>query len=159
MQPLTVVHRLRHGGSSTLEGGAQWILDQLVQFADVRAAHVFLWEGDRLACLATRGELPDPAVFEMWLLERLFSESEEVTVRVGSTEEVPRADVFVVQDRSYRMLRLITGSSSGSLLAGVLVLSDDASVEIAPAVLRVIAERLIGSSEMSSTATTGRDSS
>jgi hypothetical protein len=148
-QPLTVVHRIRHGGERSLEASAEWILDQLLTYADIRAGHVYRWEDERLSCVATRGTLPDPAVFEMWLLQRLWNDAEEVTVQTEHGTPVRDGDLFTANDRSYRLLRLITPASIGSRLAGVLVLSEDTQLEIAPAVLRVIAERLHQSARVS----------
>ncbi|HET6335523.1 MAG TPA: protein kinase [Polyangiales bacterium] len=141
-QPLTVVHRIRHGGERSLEASAEWILDQLLTYAGVRAGHVYRWEDERLAWIATRGALPEPSVFEMWLMQRLWNDSDEATVVVDPSAEVRDGDVFIAQDRSYRVLRLLRSASSGAELAGVLVLSEETPFDIPPAVLRVIAERL-----------------
>lgn len=142
VQPLTVVHRIRHGGELTLSGSAEWILDQLVTYADVRAGHVYRWENERLSCVASRGALPGPEVFEMWLMQRLWNDDDETTIRVELGAPIRDADLFVSNDRGYRMLRLVTSPSTGSMLAGVLVLSEETPFEIPAPVLRVIAERL-----------------
>jgi hypothetical protein len=142
-QPLTVVHRIRHGGELTLSGSAEWILDQLVRYADVRAGHVYRWQAERLTCVASRGELPDPSVFEMWLTQRLWNDEDEATVRIDIGTPVKDSDLFVINDRGYRLLRLVTSPSTGAMLAGVLVLSEETTpIEIPSPVLRVIAERL-----------------
>jgi hypothetical protein len=218
-QPLTIVHRIRHGGERSLHESAAWILDQLSAYADLRAGHVFRWEDERLTCVASRGVLPEPAVFELWLLQRLWNdndaddeadEDDQATVhfrldpRGGTSEDMktnelpakrrtpdiasaaaaaaaaagsgagaaaagaaaaaadaedpdehartqqartagrrrPDPDTFVAQDRTYRMVRLVTSPSSGSRLVGVLVLSEETQCEIPPSVLRVIAERV-----------------
>jgi hypothetical protein len=149
-QPLTVVHRIRHGGELTLSGSAEWILDQLVRFAEVRAGHVYRWQAERLTCVASRGELPDPTVFEMWLMQRLWNDEDEATVRIEVGTPFKDSDLFIVNDRGYRLLRLVTSPSTGSTLAGVLVLSEETSpIEIPSPVLRVIAERLHASDTVS----------
>lgn len=196
-QSLTIVHRIRHGGERSLHESAAWILDQLSTYADLRAGHVFRWENERLTCVASTGVLPDPEVFEMWLMQRLWNDDtdEEQTVQldramlpgaereqqpgpssepgaksppVASSNPVPAAsatpapaakppvaalsipavaggDTFIAQDRSYRMIRLVTSPSSGSRLVGVLVLSEETQCDIPPTVLRVIAERVLAS--------------
>jgi hypothetical protein len=143
MQPLTVVHQIRHGGESTIEGSAEWILDQLVAYADIRAGHLFVWNDERLSCVASRGALPEPSVFEMWVLQQLWSDLDEATVQSGAGGAMSVAEhSFTAQDRSYRMHRLVTSANSGYQLAGVLVLSEETHYDLPAAVLRVIAERL-----------------
>ncbi len=144
IQPLTVVHRLRHGGERTLAGSAEWIIDQLVEYADIRAGHVFLWDDARLLCVSSRGEIPEPHVFESWLTDRLDRDDglEDVTIRHAGTAPIADLDSFTVNDQSYRLLRLVTSQSAGAKLMGALVLSEETMFEIPARVLRVIAERL-----------------
>ncbi|HKP58114.1 MAG TPA: protein kinase [Polyangiales bacterium] len=142
-QAMTVMHQIRHGGDSTIQGSAEWILDLLIANADVRAGHIYLWNDDRLTSVASRGTLPEPAAFEMWLMQRLWSDLDEATVqiKVGGVRP-PQDETFTAGDRSYRMHRLVTSAGSGFQLAGVLVLSEETSYELSPAMLRAIAERL-----------------
>ena len=41
-QPLTILHKIRHGGERSLEESAAWILDQLSTYADLRAGLIGL---------------------------------------------------------------------------------------------------------------------
>jgi hypothetical protein len=59
-----------------------------------RAGHVFIWNGERLSCVASRGELPEPDMFEHWLRERLDGGPDVTTVRQGP-RDTPAHRVFV----------------------------------------------------------------
>ena len=136
-QPSTVMHQIRHGGDNSGRGGAEFVLAQLATHANVRAGHMFLWENERLRSVASCGVLPEPAEFEMWLMQRVANDlSDEET----QTDAAAHGDTFVVNDRGYRLHRLYT--SQGARLAGALVLSDETQYELPPALLRVIADRL-----------------
>jgi hypothetical protein len=149
--PLTVVHRLRHGGESTLEGSAEWILDQLLEYADVRAGHVYLWSADQLSCVASRGDLPPSDAFVSVVAEQLCDDSEVLTaaLRVATDERV--RDRIVLRGRGYRLLRLVTSPSSGAQLVGALLLSEETLFTIPRTVLRVIADRIHGTQTASLT--------
>jgi hypothetical protein len=137
---LTVVHRLRFGGARDLSGSAEWIMERLAEYADIRAGHVFLWRDDEPITIASRGEMPEPAVFEDWLRARLGPDLDQTTVHLEPNHDDP--DRFTFRGRSYRLQRLY-GSGPGAPVVGVLLLSEETLFRIPPKVLQVIADRLL----------------
>ena len=138
---LTVLHRLRHGGARSLAGSAEWILDQLVEYADVRAGHVFVWRDGQATCVASYGELPEPAQLEPWLGARLRDEGERTLVEPPGAPGSD-ADRCVMGERGYRLLRLITGARFDFKLVGALVLPDDLPLALPARVLYAMGDRL-----------------
>ena len=138
---MTVLHRLRHGGDRTLAGSAEWILDQLVEYADVRAGHVFWWRGDELGCAASYGDLPEPERFESWLRARLSDRGDmtELQPDAVATQDLDRA---VIAGHRYRLVRLITSPQTGCILVGALVLLDELPVTVPASVQYAMADRL-----------------
>jgi len=136
-QPSTVMHQILHGGAGSVRSSAQWVLAQLATHANVRAGHVFLWDSERLRSVASSGTLPDPAEFDMWLMQRVANELSDEDTQMG---DIAQGDTFVVDDRSFRLHRLFT--SRGSRLAGALVLSEETPYVLPQALLQVIADRL-----------------
>jgi hypothetical protein len=142
-QARTVIHRLRHGGTRTLEGSAEWIMDQLGEYADIRAGYVFLWSGDELGCVATRGEIPAPAEFEGFVRERLSDEADdETTLHVGVQDVNADKDSVRLRNRSYRLLRLFASNASRGVPVGALLLSEETLFQIPQQVLQAMADRL-----------------
>ena len=139
---LTVVHRLRFGGARDLSGSAEWIMERLAEYADIRAGHVFVWRDDEPICVASRGELPEPAVFEDWLCARLGVDLDETTLQLTPDNGDP--DRITYRGRSYRLQRLF-GSGQGAPVVGALLLSEETLFRIPPKVLQVIADRLLAS--------------
>jgi serine/threonine protein kinase len=139
---LTVVHRLRHGGERSAEASAEWILDQLAEYADIRAGHVFLWRHEALSCIASRGDMPAPEVFEPWLFKLFASDPDQTTeyLRLDDLRDDP--DQLNFRERSYRLLRLITAQSAGAQLVGALLLADDTVFDVPLNVRLAIADRL-----------------
>jgi hypothetical protein len=139
----TVIHRLRHGGARTLEGSAEWIMDQLGQYADIRAGHVFLWSNGELECVASRGEIPDPAEFQAFVRERLSDDDDdEETLHVAVDAASADTDVINLRNGSYRLLRLFTSSGLAGVPVGALLLSEETLFQIPKQVLQAIADRL-----------------
>jgi hypothetical protein len=138
---VTVVHRLRHGGERDLVGSAEWIMERLAEYADIRAGHVFLWRKDEPLCVTSHGELPDPAVFEEWLRARLRNETYDSTVQLDRTHDAGDPDRFEYHGRSYRLLRLFASDTSPALV-GALLLSEQTLFRVPASLLQVIADRL-----------------
>lgn len=132
---LRALYRLQHGGERSLAGSAEWILDQLIEFAEVRAGHVFAWHDKRLSCAASHGELPEPTQFEPWLSARLDRDLAELSM-------VSDADRTVVAGRSYRMLPLVSSARFDSQVVGALVIPDERAVALPHKVLLAMADRL-----------------
>ncbi|HET8932322.1 MAG TPA: hypothetical protein VFN67_02730, partial [Polyangiales bacterium] len=142
-QARTVIHRLRHGGARTLEGSAEWIMEQLGEYADIRAGHVFLWSNAELFCVATRGEMPDPAEFRSFMLERLSDDGgDDETTLVDLEGASADKDVIVLRNGSYRLLRLFTSSATSGVPVAALLLSEETLFQIPKQVLHAIADRL-----------------
>jgi tRNA A-37 threonylcarbamoyl transferase component Bud32 len=139
---LSVLYRLQHGGERTLSGSAEWILDQLIEFADVRACHVFVWHEGTLSCAASHGELPDPSQLAPWLRARLDGGVDGETVSVAELSMASDADRTVLEGRSYRMLPLMTSPRLGGRIVGALVIPDEHSIAIPHKVLLAMADRL-----------------
>lgn len=142
VQDLSVLYRLQHGGAQDLAGSAEWILDQLIEFAQVRAGQVFVWRDETLTCAASHGELPEPAQFEPWLRTRLNRELDHETLSIEEQSMAADADRIVLAARSYRMLPLITSAPHGAQLMGALVIPDERSIAIPLKVLEAMADRL-----------------
>jgi tRNA A-37 threonylcarbamoyl transferase component Bud32 len=141
-QARTVIHRLRHGGARTLAASAEWIMDQLGEYADIRAGHVFLWSNGELWCVASRGEIPDPAEFERFVRERLSDEHDDATTQqVDLIDTHGDHDLISVRNGSYRLLRLFASNTRGTPL-GALLLSEQTLFQIPKQVLQAIADRL-----------------
>jgi hypothetical protein len=140
-QARTVIHRLRHGGARTLEGSAEWIMDQLGAYADIRAGHVFLSLNNELYCVASRGELPDPAELEGFVRERLAEDDDETTQQAELADLNADKDSLRLRNCSYRLLRLFASNAPGRPL-GALVLSEETLFQIPQQVLQAIADRL-----------------
>ena len=139
---LSVLYRLQHGGEHSLSGSAEWILDQLIEFTDVRAGHVFVWQDATLSCAASHGELPEPAQLEPWLRARLDRGLHDETVSVAELSMAPDAARTVLAGRSYRMLPLITSARAGSRVVGALVIPDEHTIAVPDKVLLAMADRL-----------------
>jgi hypothetical protein len=144
---LTVIHRVRHGGARSVAGSAAWILQQLMGYADLRGAHVFLKDHAGVVCVASSGDMPEAAILDSWVGERLASDqdrSEDATVLSGIAhgDSLEDPDHITIMDKRYRLLRLITSGSRGAIVAGALVLSDEAKFAISNDVLCAIADRL-----------------
>lgn len=117
-------------------------MERLAEYADIRAGHVFLWRDGEVICVASRGELPEPAVFEDWLSARLGADLDETTLHLTPDNGDP--DRITYHGRSYRLQRLF-GSTQGAPVVGALLLSEETLFRIPPKVLQVIADRLLSS--------------
>lgn len=139
----TMIYRLRHGGARTLEGSAEWIMEQLGEYADIRAGHVFLWSNDELICVASRGELPDPAEFESFVRARLGDVLDDGTTLYVDLEGAQAdRDVIKLRHGSYRLLRLWASSARSGAPIGALLLSEETLFQIPKHVLQAVADRL-----------------
>lgn len=118
-------------------------MEQLGEYADIRAGHVFLWSNDELSCVASRGELPDPAEFQSFVCERLSADlDDETTLQVDLVHARVDRDVVSLRHGSYRLLRLFASNTQVSVPIGALLLSEETLFQIPKQVLQAIADRL-----------------
>jgi Protein kinase domain/AAA ATPase domain len=140
---MTLVHRLRHGGEHTLTRSAQWALQQLTEFTDVREAYLFLSEAGEATCAARMGGDENLGVLCRWVGERLGAtlyDSETVATRTGVAADPNRLEVG---GTVFRLTRLLAPTDSGDArdeVVGAVVLSGDKTVPFS--VVQTIAQRL-----------------
>ena len=140
----TFVHKLRHGGEQTRTRSAEWALQQLSQFSDIREGYLFVTAGGETTCVAQIGSDGHLGVLGPWVAERLrVAVQETETVATRTVEGASDPNRLDLGDAVFRFTPLrAPHESSGSTdeFVGAVVLAGDTAVPFL--VGRTIAERL-----------------
>ena len=149
---MTFVHRLRHGGERTLSRSAEWAMQQLSQFADLREGYLFVRQDGEPMCLAHVGDDRHREALGRWVAERLGASAQESgTVATSTADGATNPNRLDLDGEAFRFMPLVIarGDQDDSREpVGALVLSGDASMPFP--VIRTIAERLLAVAESTS---------
>lgn len=140
---LTVLHNLRHGGERTIAGSARWALQQLQQLTASDSAHLFMYQGAELACVASQGAEQPPPQLSAALSERIRMLTELESEATQVIEGVEDPTQISLEEQQYRLAVLRGSNDNDSPITGVVVLSGD--ISLPSSVLYAISERLLTS--------------
>ncbi len=127
---MTVVHRLRHGGDSSVGMlGAQWVLEQLTGFLDVREGYVYLMDGPRAQLVARTGDESKVAYLRRWVEARLRPAQADVSSVTAHLDDLPGEQLDLsrtsIDGRSYHMALLRTGAGADACVIGAFVAQEE----------------------------------
>ena len=137
---MTFVHRLRHGGDLSTDGGAAYLVEQVADFAKLREAYLFSASGGEVVCAARIGEEPLEDVLVPWVAERIRAANEYRTEATVAEETSIESNRLEVKGRLYRLALLTSSGGESDEIVGAVVLPDDAGIP--GSALTTIAERL-----------------
>jgi hypothetical protein len=137
---MTVVHRLRHGGDSTISGSAEWALKQVSDLTSAPTGYLFVPDGLHVTCAARWGSDDAENELAAMVAARLNALEEEESQATRVIEDVVfDRSRLQVHDRVYR-LNVLRSADAEQRVLGAVVLAGETAVP--HRVLQAIAERL-----------------
>jgi tRNA A-37 threonylcarbamoyl transferase component Bud32/tetratricopeptide (TPR) repeat protein len=138
--PSTIVEVVRHGGTRSGPGVAQWSLEKVVDHVGAQEAFLYsVIDGVVRAC-ARVGE--KPAQLDAWALGLLKDDLQDAMREADAGATVSDHNEALFAERPYRLIPLYIVGPDSERLAGGLVLPSASAFHVPPNLLHALANRL-----------------